>query len=110
MNLTEDMSIHWINNLCQYISTSYLSININKSFKETGGIEYTADVVWGLQLQIINSGKYTSSDKKYDLVNEAKKENPRKLELVCLKNRFGISYYSCSFLYYPDIDLFKPEY
>ena len=33
---------------------NYLSPIDFESFKESGGIEYTADVVWGLQLQVLN--------------------------------------------------------
>ena len=33
---------------------------------------------------------------------------PRQVELVCLKNRYGISSYKASFEYYPQFDLFRP--
>ena len=36
-------------------------------------------------------------------------ENPRKVELVCLKNRYGISKFSCYYKYYPKYDLFVPD-
>ena len=35
-----------------------------------------------------------------------KKADPRKIELVCLKNRYGINSYSAYFDYYPRYDLF----
>ena len=76
------------------------------------GIEYTADVVWGLQLQAIHEGIFNGTQKikeKREVINEAKKSNPRKIELVCLKNRNGISNYSCNFTYYPKYDLFISE-
>ena len=83
-----------------------------ESFKESGGIEYTADVVWGLPLQCIHEGLFSSPNKineKRQRIREAKRETPRKIELVCLKNRFGISSYTCQFNYYPNFDLFDPD-
>lgn len=89
--------------------TNYLTPVDFESFKESGGIEYTADVVWGLQLQAIHDDTFNSAAKikeKREIINEAKKATPRKIELVCLKNRNGISNYSCLFDYYPRYDLF----
>lgn len=80
-----------------------------ESFKESGGIEYTADVIWGLQLQILNDEIFESDKKikeKREMVRIAKKATPRKMELICLKNRYGISSYKCGFNYYPQFDLF----
>ena len=89
--------------------SNYLTPVDFESFKESGGIEYTADVVWGLQLQVMHDeifDKVTKIKEKREKVKEAKAENPRKIELVCLKNRYGISSYSCYFDYYPKFDLF----
>ncbi len=91
---------------------NYLTQIDYESFKESGGIEYTADVVWGLQLQILHDELFDSQAKineKRQKVRDAKAANPRQIELVCLKNRFGISSYTCSFDYYPQFDLFKPD-
>lgn len=89
---------------------NYLTPIAFESFKESGGIEYTADVVWGLQLQAIHGEEMhdtkTSIGKKRQIIENAKKANPRQIELVCLKNRNGISNYSCLFEYYPEYDLF----
>lgn len=81
-----------------------------ESFKESGGIEYTADVVWGLQLQAVNDPIFEKDNNikvKREKIKEAKKAIPRKIELICLKNRYGISSYSCGFLYTPQFDLFE---
>jgi len=91
---------------------NYLTPVDFESFKESGGIEYTADVIWGLQLSIMNSDIFDKKDKlkeKREAVKEAKRANPRQIELVCLKNRYGVSSYSCGFNYYPQFDLFVPE-
>ena len=78
-------------------------------FKESGGIEYGADVIWGLQLQIIHEEIFNSSgdiNKKREAMREAKAAMPRDIELVCLKNRYGRSSYTVDFKYYPQWDLF----
>ena len=73
----------------------YTEINF-ESFCGSGGIEYSADVVWGLQLLLGNRTH-----------EEAKKEIPRKIQLKCLKNRFGANY-DVGFFYYPDMEIFRP--
>lgn len=91
---------------------NYMTAIDFESFKESGGIEYTADVIWGLQLQCIHQKLFSSPNKvneKRQLIQKAKREMPRKIELVCLKNRFGISSYACQFDYFSKFDLFKPD-
>lgn len=51
-----------------------------ESFKESGSIEYTSDILMGLEY----TNKITSNDRDY----EAKK-NPRKVSLNIIKNRYG---------------------
>lgn len=92
--------------------TNYLTPVGFESFKESGGIEYSADVVWGLQLQAIHDSIFSSKEKiadKRKVIDEAKSRNPRQIELVALKNRNGKSNYRCNFTYYPKYDLFIPE-
>lgn len=91
---------------------NYMTAIDFESFKESGGIEYTADVVWGLQFQCIHEEIFSSTskiNKKRQRIKEAKREIPRKIELVCLKNRFGISSYTCQFDYYANFDWFRPD-
>ena len=81
-----------------------------ESFKESGLIEYTADVVLGLQLQLLTSPAYTmlkatEITKKREAVAAAMKQRPREIALRCLKNRYG-GLYSVGLEYYPDRDLF----
>ncbi|MBR6012955.1 MAG: hypothetical protein IK062_04125 [Selenomonadaceae bacterium] len=79
-----------------------------ESFKESGNIEYTADVVWGLQLNILNQikGGTTISDTRKK-IDDAKKQQPRQVHLKCLKNRQG-SNYDCFFNYFSAHDYFEP--
>lgn len=82
-----------------------------ESFKESGLIEYSADVVWGLQLEAIHEVENEKGDdkvsKKRTILQKAKADTPRKIELVCLKNRYGISNFTKSFEYYPQCDYFR---
>lgn len=83
-----------------------------ESLKESGGIEYTADVVWGLQLQCLNDKLFNEPNKikeKREQIKEAKAANPRQIELVCLKNRYGVANFTCKFEYMPDCDLYTQE-
>lgn len=91
---------------------NYLTQIDYESFKESGGIEYTADVVWGLQLEVLHDDIFDSQAKineKRQKVKQAKAAIPRRIELVCLKNRFGMSSYSCMFNYYPQFDYFMAD-
>ena len=78
-----------------------------ESFKESGGIEYTADVVWALQLNIAN---YLSGEKEGVIrqkIDNAKKIQPREINIQCLKNRKGNNY-DCYFKYFSAHDFFQP--
>lgn len=61
--------------------------------KESGGIEYTCDVVWGLQFDCCREkmfrNKETSDMAKDDRISRAAQETPRQMNLVCVKNRYG---------------------
>ena len=89
---------------------NYLNPIDFESFKESGIIEYSADVVYGLQLKVLTEDSYRSCNSivaQREKVKEAKSSTPRQIELVCLKNRYGISSYSDYFEYYPTCDYFK---
>lgn len=91
---------------------NYLTPIDFESLKESGGIEYTADVIWGLQFQCLNEPLFAEANKikeKRERVKRAKAANPRKIELVCLKNRYGKASYCCAFNYYPAVDLFTED-
>lgn len=71
-----------------------------ESFKESGGLEYTADVICGLQFSVTNEEMFDKEKglkQKREAVRKAKNENSRRLELVRLKNRYGILSYRCEF-------------
>ena len=71
-----------------------------QAFKESGNIEFSADCIWGLQLLL-------DGERNHKNIEKAKKDNPRQIQLKCLKNRFGRNF-DVGFYYYPKVDYFKP--
>lgn len=78
-----------------------------ESFKESGNIEYTADVVWALQLNVLNSINSSNIADLRKKIDDAKKQQPRQILLKCLKNRQGTNY-DCFFNYFSAHDYFEP--
>ncbi len=115
-NLTILKQISRDNNLTIIVISSvnranYLAPIDYESFKESGGIEFTADVIWGLHLDVLNTTEFQALGsglivKKRNCIKKAKGSVPRDIELVCLKNRFGIASYEMKFTYDPRFDLF----
>ena len=69
-----------------------------EQLKESGSIEYSSDIVIGLQLK--GAGKKT-----FDPTAE-KKKDPREIELVILKNRQGSVGDKVALSYYPMFNYF----
>ena len=69
-----------------------------EAFKESGAVEYSSDVLIGLQLA--GAGK-----KEFD-ANAEKKRDPRQIELVILKNRNGKTGDKIEYNYYPMFNYF----
>lgn len=80
---------------------SYKEAMSMEAFKESGSIEYSSDVLIGLQLQGIGKAGFD--------VNAAKQDNPRKIELVILKNRNGPTGNKADLEYYPLFNYFQGE-
>lgn len=74
------------------------SINMS-AFKESGAIEYSSDVLLGLQLA-------GAGDKDFN-VDMAKSQEPRQIELKILKNRRGKTGGSIKFEYYASRQFFR---
>lgn len=68
------------------------------AFKESGAIEYSSDVLIGLQLK----GADTE-----EAIDQAKKQDPREIELRILKNRNGRTGGNVEFFYYPLFNYFE---
>lgn len=89
----------------------YLSPISTESLKESGGIEFSADCVLGLQFSCMNEEVFRKKDATWAAKNqrfqEAKHETPRKVDLVVLKTRFGSPDIVAHFDYTPRYDLFE---
>ena len=69
-----------------------------EAFKESGAIEYSSDVLIGLQLKGAGESGFN--------VTDAKAKNPREIELVILKNRNGRTGDKIPFSFYPLFNYF----
>lgn len=70
-----------------------------EAFKESGAIEYSSDVLIGLQLKGAGNGDFD--------VDAAKGRNPREVELKVLKNRNGRTGGTVEMAYYAGFNYFK---
>lgn len=80
---------------------NYKSAVTMEAFKESGAVEYSADTLIGLQLA-------GAGEKDFD-ANEAKRKDPRQVELVILKNRNGKTGDKLEYSYYPMFNLFAEQ-
>ena len=94
--------------------TSYTTPIDFESLKESGLIEFSADVIFGLQLACLDDevdkfeSKTATMAEKRRIIEDAKKEVPMRIKLKCLKNRFGVCRFDCDFDYFPAQDRFVP--
>lgn len=105
-----DMNITAIKRICRDYKMSIIGISsLNRngyntavtmaSFKESGSIEYSCDVLMGLQLKGVEQADF-DADKE-------KQKNPRELTLKILKNRNGKTGGEIEFTYYPQYNYFE---
>jgi replicative DNA helicase len=88
---------------------NYLTPVDYESFKESGDLEFTADMLWGLQLRCLKDPIFDKEGhikEKRELVKAAMAAQPRAVDLVCLKNRNGPAKFSDSFDYNTQFDCF----
>ena len=85
--------------LSSFNRANYREAVTMEAFKESGAIEYSSDVLLGLQLK-------GAGEKDFDALAE-KDKNPRRVELVVLKNRQGPAGGRIDFEYYPQFNYFK---
>ena len=77
---------------------NYRSAVCMEAFKESGAVEYSSDVLLGMQLE-------GAGESGFD-VNLQKRKNPRPVELVLLKNRSGQPYAKLPMRYYAKYSCF----
>ena len=70
-------------------------------FKESGTIEYSADVLLALQFQTAGTNNYNEQ------IEKGKQD--RKIKLVVLKNRNGAAFQNVSFTYYPAFNYIEEQ-
>ena len=75
-----------------------LEVSMN-AFKESGGIDYSADVLMGLQARGAGRPGFN--------IDEEKRKDPRELELKILKNRSAALGAPIPFRYYPAFSCFE---
>lgn len=80
---------------------SYNSTISMSAFKESGAIEYSSDVLLGMQFET-DGEKITAES-----INRLKREDVRKIELKILKNRNGATGDTITYDYYPMFNYFK---
>jgi replicative DNA helicase len=95
---------------------NYLSPVNMASFKESGAIEYSSDVLFGLQFDgMDNLSEYEGTDERRKNASKAdmlrkiegwKTAEPRKVQLKILKNRNGATGENIYYNYYPKFNLF----
>ena len=100
---------------------NYMTVVDYESFKLTGSIEFTADMLLGMQLSITSDedfehkvmNKKTGAQKertvseKRMILDKAQEADVRDIEIRILKNRFGKKGGSLYFEYTPKYDVFR---
>ncbi len=79
------------------------------SFKESGAVEYSSDVLIGLQLAGMDELSQADTKRAETIrrIEEMKADDPRKAQLKILKNRNGKTGMSLYFDYYPMFNSFR---
>lgn len=74
------------------------------AFKESGAIEYSSDVLIGLQFKGQGDNNFDADEAKQ---KSNKADSPRNIELIILKNRNGRTGEKIDYRYYPYFNYFK---
>lgn len=74
------------------------------AFKESGAVEYSSDVLMGLQ---VTGTEEAASEEIQGIIETEKKKDDREIELVILKNRHGRANVKARFDYYAKFNYFE---
>ena len=84
------------------------------SFKESGAIEYSCDVVLGLQLSAVTDISNAKRNKEKELINDLEssfdeklRSIPRLMDIKLLKNRHGANNGAVRYAYYPNYNFYR---
>ena len=114
-----DYNISMLKNLCRNYNTPVIGISsfnrdnynspVNMSaFKESGSLEYSADVLLALQPEGMIEGEDNKAKKNnIETVKNCKAATERNVELVILKNRNGSTNKTLSFKYFAMFNCFE---
>ena len=83
----------------------HMPINLT-SFKESGAIEYSSDVLIGLQVEGADTYSDTTKGKNHQDTERKKQQTPREIELKILKNRNGSLGVKLNYMFYPQFNYF----
>lgn len=83
---------------------SYNNAVSMESFKESGDIEYSTDVLIGLQFKGMGTSEF--SQNVQEKLNEAKQKEPREIEAVILKNRNGATGDTLNYYYFSMFNMY----
>lgn len=87
---------------------NYRTVIGYESLKEAGSLEYSADVIIGMQLSgikdIVNA---KSESERRNLENKLKEQDPRGIDLAIIKQRNGIPYSKQGLSYFPKVNYFQ---
>lgn len=89
---------------------NYLTPISFEAIKESGGIEYTADTIFGLELACLSEDIFSNKTAIKDQrarIDQAKAETPRRIRLKILKCRNAKAGTSVNFEYFPECDYFR---
>ena len=75
-------------------------------FKESGSLEYSADVLIGLQFTAAGDSNSPGNNWSPEREKQEKAKDPREITAVILKNRNGKAYAEALFYYYPMFNTF----
>lgn len=78
-----------------------------EAFKSSGNIEFTADVVIGLQYSFMSDISNKNDAQIQEMYQEAKAQYPREVQTVILKNRNGSIGEYADFIYEPKYNYFE---
>lgn len=76
------------------------------SFKESGGVEFTADVLLGLELAAVYTFKKETDTEREEILDAEKKKPCIPMVLKGIKNRYGIPKFRIDLNYIPNYDYF----
>lgn len=94
--------------ICSINRDSYLKPITYKSLKESGQIEFSANVILALELDIYHDKEFRGKkeEEKQEYYDKKEAKIPREIVLRCIKNRSGCKHYECKFKYYPHKEIF----